>query len=823
MSDSTITNLPTGSALIGVEVGPMDQSGGTVKISADQIKTYVLKNISSPNGAELGNPLAINFPYVDFHSSGNYTDYDARIIASAGNQTVGQGTLTVLAQELDVPALFKIGGVSVASNTGATLIGYGDSTVSDALDDIMADSTSFISSLAAPSGATLIGTTLGDTVEKSLDSLHLVDYTALRAYADNQKSVYVTGYLASATPSGIAGMFVRDDSDTTSTDNGGTVIVASNGKRWKRSFSGSVNVKWFGALGNNSSNTPTITGVDISNAAWNVWPSWVTFANYMQGAQTASGAQGHNYGDGTAGWYALNKPFSNSDTWDFIGIQLAIWFCGTYTNVSQVVSVPAGGYRVTRAIEYTGPCRATLKGEGQLISTITANNWATHPLTTIIDLGSTAQKKVLLYTFRIGGVPLDIVDIGFSGLGTTPMGQGTSIDPIVTSGAYAAVVFDDSDSVTITNAFFTGLVEFSIMASNYSGIKLNNVTTESCWYALWVGVGCSIEISNCGFYQSYPAGVRANGIYTVDPISSARIVNTRFSGYVGYSITWKNNLLLNGCQIASGISSYRPITVDSNNVLTGNQISYPTAAAECISMHSNNSIVGNTFNLSGGWTAIATSDTSAGVLDGYNIINDNLFILGAAITQPLAGALIAGYRLYTSSYVNGGQYNAVIGNVSNIASNCYFGGQTQKISRNVNIANTDDYSAGLWTPTLLATTTNPTVVYNGVTTAKYTKIGRQVFLECYLYTTSQSGGTGDAQIGGLPFPVASDAHGVGTVDAISFALPTGGVSLSASVVDSSSTLNLTYSAVNAPITQLPITAWPAGGALISFGVTYTTT
>lgn len=81
------------------------------------------------------------------------------------------------------------------------------------------------------------------------DALQLADYAALRAYAGNRKSVYVTGYLASAAPSGIAGLFTLDSSDTTTADNGGTVIVASNGKRWRRVFDGAVDVRWFGAKG----------------------------------------------------------------------------------------------------------------------------------------------------------------------------------------------------------------------------------------------------------------------------------------------------------------------------------------------------------------------------------------------------------------------------------------------------------------------------------------------------------------------------------------------------------------------------------------------
>lgn len=87
-----------------------------------------------------------------------------------------------------------------------------------------------------------------DTVEGVLNAIRLTDYATLRVYSGIQTTVYVT-------KAGISGYFVRDDSDTTSVDNGGTTIVALNGKRWKRDFSGPVNVKWFGALGTGTDDT----------------------------------------------------------------------------------------------------------------------------------------------------------------------------------------------------------------------------------------------------------------------------------------------------------------------------------------------------------------------------------------------------------------------------------------------------------------------------------------------------------------------------------------------------------------------------------------
>lgn len=107
--------------------------------------------------------------------------------------------------------------------------------------------------LAASSGASLVGNG-GETVAQSFDALQLTDYAALRAYAGPRKSVYVTGYLVTSAPSGISGVFIRDDADTTTADNGGTVIVTALGKRYKRALSSEVLVQWFGAKGDGVTN-----------------------------------------------------------------------------------------------------------------------------------------------------------------------------------------------------------------------------------------------------------------------------------------------------------------------------------------------------------------------------------------------------------------------------------------------------------------------------------------------------------------------------------------------------------------------------------------
>ena len=53
------------------------------------------------------------------------------------------------------------------------------------------------------------------------------------------------------------GVFRYDSTDVVTADNGGTVIVDSTGRRWKRQYSGAVDVRWFGARGDNATNDTT--------------------------------------------------------------------------------------------------------------------------------------------------------------------------------------------------------------------------------------------------------------------------------------------------------------------------------------------------------------------------------------------------------------------------------------------------------------------------------------------------------------------------------------------------------------------------------------
>jgi hypothetical protein len=88
-------------------------SGGTVTGS------LIIDSVFANSGIEIGDTSLAETPYIDFHSSGNNIDYDARIVASGGNATVGKGTLSVEASTFNVDGNITltgtVDGVDVAS------------------------------------------------------------------------------------------------------------------------------------------------------------------------------------------------------------------------------------------------------------------------------------------------------------------------------------------------------------------------------------------------------------------------------------------------------------------------------------------------------------------------------------------------------------------------------------------------------------------------------------------------------------------------------------------------------------------------------------
>lgn len=113
--------------------------------------------------------------------------------------------------------------------------------------------------LAATGGSDLVGYDGGTAQDVLDDAKPMANYTALRAYTGRATGVRIT-------QTGLAGFFQRDDADTTSADNGGTIIVDASGRRWKRLFFGSLYARWFGAKNDYNGTTGTDSTASIRSA-----------------------------------------------------------------------------------------------------------------------------------------------------------------------------------------------------------------------------------------------------------------------------------------------------------------------------------------------------------------------------------------------------------------------------------------------------------------------------------------------------------------------------------------------------------------------------
>ena len=63
----------------------------------------------------------------------------------------------------------------------------------------------------------------------------------------------------------------------------------------------------------------------------------------------------------------------------------------------------------------------------------------------------------------------------------------------------------------------------------------------------------------------------------------------------------------------------------------------------------------------------------------------------------------------------------------------------------------DDYEEGTWTPTYEASSAFTSITYDASVYGYYVKVGRQVFIQGIVRTDAVSGGSGNVEIGGLPF------------------------------------------------------------------------
>jgi len=105
--------------------------------------------------------------------------------------------------------------------------------------------------------------------------------------------------------------------------------------------------------------------------------------------------------------------------------------------------------------------------------------------------------------------------------------------------------------------------------------------------------------------------------------------------------------------------------------------------------------------------------------------------------------------------------NARIGFVTNSSEIARFTSNGLTFNGDTAVANAlDDYEEGTWTPTIARSGTAPSVSYSS-RTGGYIKVGKLIFVTFDVGASSVSGGSGDAQVTGLPYNVTDNSYFAG--------------------------------------------------------------
>jgi len=418
-------------------------------------------------------------------------------------------------------------------------------------------------------------------------------------------------------------------------DDGGTYILPSGhaeGKagRWRRIFDGALNAHWFGALGDNTGRTPEDDGLDITAASWNIWPSYLT----------SHPANTPKY----FGFHTETMPFSNTDSWDWIGIQLALFSVGER---SGEVLVGAGVYQLTKTLFFSNGMHATLSGAGLYQTTLTKKSGC-------------FDHSTILYLYRIGGVPTLIRGFNFSG----PYGGGTTDFHLITQ--------VNTNGVHFENCWLTTCNVGIYFIDNCGDNSVTHCSAEYCETVLSLDMnpenyhndgGSDLHVEGCNFWQS-AGGQHYTGIAVKG--GTLHCVGSRFIGFNGASImativtnrdgkSYAPTLLLSGNNFLGFNALSAALSGDGRSwVVSGNRF-VGAAASFVASIPDRSSFTGNYIESTNNHACL---NINHGAM--HTTVSGNTFINSSG-EAPFEGALVISAKPGVN-YSTGCSHCVVVGN-----------------------------------------------------------------------------------------------------------------------------------------------------------------
>lgn len=386
-----------------------------------------------------------------------------------------------------------------------------------------------------------------------------------------------------------------------------------------------VSVKDFGALGDGTGKTPADTGVDITNASWNCYPAG---SSYFDPSYTPD-----------ASITSSTKAFTNTDSWDSIGIQLAVWY-------SNSVHIPIGEYVLTKSIQKVRGMEGTVYGASSLQTKITYKNYAT--------FSSRPQSGDSLFNYyRVaGGPPSYIRDLGFS---STPGSiQGTGLQ------------MNNCNQVHLYDLWISGFNR-GISQDNQctDGPFCTGIVTEFNNYAFFSDDCDPPYFYDCDFWQSAGGGLTYQAINVnlgAHTPGDVFVSNTRFVGFRGNAVFAAGAANIVGCEVVDHLGDI-PFSVGDNSIVSSNAIS-GTFGYAGISVGTDSIVNNNTVNPSASSEhADIKVNGSTCVITGNRIIKTNT----TANADNYAILIAAGTNTIVSNNILSGGSRAIVAQTSGTA------------------------------------------------------------------------------------------------------------------------------------------------------------